>query len=908
MHIILTHEQADFDAIASLFGAHLVSETAVPVLPRRMNRNVRGFITLYGAELPFMDPRDLTGERIDEVTLVDTQSLISIKGMGAYTRVMVIDHHPVRDDLPGEWQVTTEDVGATATLFVEALRERDSPLSTIQSTLLLLGIYEDTGSLTYTRTTPRDLNAAAYLLSHGASLEIAADFLNHPLSFQQQALYDDLWKEAKTYHVQGHTIVVACGKGQDVDEEFSSVVHKLRDLLDPDALFALLAIRGGVQMIARSTSDDIDVSKLAEHFGGGGHERAAAALIKDRDLKSVCDELVQILERHVRPAITVANIMSPGPQLVSPDTPAADAALKMQRYGFEGYPVVKDGKVIGLLTRRAVDRALSHEFNLSAERLMEAGSVSVESSDSIEQLQRVMTESGWGQIPVVNPQSGEIIGIVTRTDLLKTLTQGSRVTRLQNLASKLESALPPARLALIKAVARVAYEQRAALYIVGGPVRDLLLDRPSQDFDFVVEGDAIDLARSLSQTYGGRVTSHSQFGTAKWHIAEIHEGLIEALERENRGVEWTAGQEPPKLGTRPGRPPAIQAFSRLDPGDLPDSLDLITARTEFYTHPSALPTVERGSIKLDLHRRDFTINTLALRLDGHHYGELHDYWGGLNDLKEGLVRVLHSLSFVDDPTRILRAVRFEGRFGFNIEQRTLDLLLEARQLLDRVSGDRIRHELDHILQEDKVCRILARFHELGLLAAIHPELSWDDWLCEKFEVLQQPGPLQEWGFWETEIKGRSIHLALAYIMWTIRMRPGQVQAVIDRLKIPLTVVDAIFSARRLCRELPVLAKALPSRVVARLGDKPPLALYAGYLASDDDNLKQVVMNYITLWQHTHPTLDGHVLKNRGLPPGPVYREILGALRDAWLDGKITSQNQEKELLDQLLKDKVVEKD
>jgi tRNA nucleotidyltransferase (CCA-adding enzyme) len=257
----------------------------------------------------------------------------------------------------------------------------------------------------------------------------------------------------------------------------------------------------------------------------------------------------------------------------------------MQRYGFEGYPVVKDGKVIGLLTRRAVDRALSHEFNLSAERLMEAGSVSVESSDSIEQLQRVMTESGWGQIPVVNPQSGEIIGIVTRTDLLKTLTQGSRVTRLQNLASKLESALPPARLALIKAVARVAYEQHAALYIVGGPVRDLLLDRPSQDFDFVVEGDAIDLARSLSQTYGGRVTSHSQFGTAKWHIAEIHEGLIEALERENRGVEWTAGQEPPKLGTRPGRPPAIQAFSRLDPGDLPDSLDLITARTEFYTHP-----------------------------------------------------------------------------------------------------------------------------------------------------------------------------------------------------------------------------------------------------------------------------------------------------------------------------------
>ena len=902
MHILLTHEQADFDAIASLLGAHLVDETAVPVLPRRMNRNVRGFITLYGAELPFVDPRDLTGERINQVTLVDTQSLVSIKGMGAYTRVKVIDHHPVREELPKEWQVITEDVGATATLFVEALRERDSLLGTIQATLLLLGIYEDTGSLTYTRTTPRDLNAAAFLLSHGASLEIAADFLNHPLSVQQQALYDDLRKEAKTHHIHGHTIVVACGKAQDVDEEFSSVAHKLRDLLDPDALFALFSIRGGVQMIARSTSDNIDVSKIAEHFGGGGHERAAASLIKDRDLESVCEELVDILDQHVRPAITVAHIMSPGPQLLSPDTPAAEAALRMQRYGFEGYPVVQDGKVIGLLTRRAVDRALSHQFNLNADRIMEAGAVSVRSTDSIEHLQHVMTESGWGQIPVVHPETGSIIGIVTRTDLLKTLTQGPKLSRNQNLARKLDNALPPARLALIKAVARIAYDQRAALYIVGGPVRDLLLDRPSQDFDIVVEGDAIKLARALSRAFGGRTTSHTQFGTAKWHIADVREQLIVTLAQESDEKESAEGLTPPELTPLAGAMPAIPPASRLDPKDLPDSLDLITARTEFYTHPTALPTVERGSIKLDLHRRDFTINTLALRLDGHHYGELHDYWGGLNDLKQGLVRVLHSLSFVDDPTRILRAVRFEQRFGFNIEKRTLDLLLEARPLLDRVSGDRVRHELDHILEEEKVCRMLARLHELDLLAAIHPDLTWDDWLCEKFETLQQLEPGPEWGFGEAEVKGRSMNRALAYILWLIRMPSERARSVISRLKIPRAVVDAILAARQLRRELPALGKAAPSRVVARVGGMPPLALYAGYLAADDDRLKQVIQNYVTRWQHISPTLDGHVLRARGLPPGPVYREILGTLRDAWLDGKINSLDQEQKLLDQLLRD------
>ena len=188
MHIILTHEQADFDALSSLLGAHLTDEASIPVLPRRLNRNVRAFITLYGMELPFVDPRDLSVEPVKMVTLVDTQSMISIKGMDADTQVQVIDHHPTRHEFPPTWQVTTEETGATATIFAEVLRERDSRLSTIEATLLLLGIYEDTGSLTYTRTTTRELNAATNLLDRGASLEIDADFLNHPLSIQQQIL------------------------------------------------------------------------------------------------------------------------------------------------------------------------------------------------------------------------------------------------------------------------------------------------------------------------------------------------------------------------------------------------------------------------------------------------------------------------------------------------------------------------------------------------------------------------------------------------------------------------------------------------------------------------------------------------------------------------------------------------
>lgn len=881
MHIILTHEQADFDALSSLLGAHLTDEASIPVLPRRLNRNVRAFITLYGMELPFVDPRDLSVEPVKMVTLVDTQSMISIKGMDADTQVQVIDHHPTRQKFPPTWKVTTEETGATATIFTEVLRERDSRLSTIEATLLLLGIYEDTGSLTYTRTTTRDLNAASFLLERGASLEIAADFLNHPLSIQQQTLYDRLRSEASTHHIHGHTILLACGDAREMDEELSTVAHKLRDLLDPDALFMLVTTRGGVQMIARSTNEDIDVSQIAEHFGGGGHERAAAGLIRDRNLEGVCQELIDILPRFVQPAITVSQIMSQGPQLLSLETPVEEAALRMQRFGYEGYPVVEqdpDGRdhIRGLLTRRAVDRAIAHKLNLTAASLMDAGDVSVNPDHSIEHLQHLMTDTGWGQVPVVNPDSGQVVGIVTRTDLLKTLTSQPEIPVRQNLANRLESALPPARLALLNAVAETAHDQQAALYIVGGFVRDLLLERPSLDFDLVVEGDAIQLASALAVKYGGRVTSHTRFGTSKWHISDIHTILLEKFAADSSSGEKTASAQSDKL---------------------PEFLDLITARTEFYTYPTALPTVERGSIKLDLHRRDFTINTLALRLDGHHYAELHDYWGGLNDLKDGLVRVLHSLSFVDDPTRMLRAVRFEQRFDFKIEDRTLELIEEAIPLLERVSGDRIRHELDRILEENLASSMLTRLDQLNLLTAIQPALEWDGWISARIQSLADLDPEADW---RLELSGIKLKVSLGYILWLIRLTKSRLRKVIRRLKISTTLADEIRSAHSLWRDIHTLTSAKPSEIVTRLDDVLPLAIYANYIAAQDEQQRKVLWEYVSKWRQVSPNTNGHVLRQRGLPPGPIYRKIITTLRNAWLDGKIVTSEQEEALLEQLL--------
>ncbi|MEW5870266.1 MAG: CBS domain-containing protein [Chloroflexota bacterium] len=865
MHIILTHEQADFDALASLLGAHLLNDAALPVLPRRMNRNVRAFLSLYGVDLPFVDPRDLPNQPITQVILVDTQSMVSVRGMSAETRVQVIDHHPLREGLPPDWSIHTVELGATTTLLVEELRDHNGPLSTIQATLLLLGIYEDTGSLTYGRTSPRDLRAAAYLIEQGASLQITNSFLNHPLSQDQQLLYDRLRAQAEHFHIHGYTIVVATGDAQEMDEELSTIAHRLRDLLDPDALFVLVNTRAGVQMIARSTTDNIDVAAVTMRFGGGGHERAAAALIKGRDVDNVRVELTRTLPEYVRPAITVAQIMSRGPQLLHPETPVEEAAQRMRRYGYEGYPVVRKGKVLGLLTRRAVDRAISHKLNLTAGSLMEAGEHYVHPDDSVEHVQRLVTETGWGQIPVVDVHSGEIIGIVTRTDLLKTLAPHPRLPGRQNLGERLESALPHDRLELLKAIAEQAHAQHAALYLVGGFVRDLLLERPSLDFDLVVEGDAIALARALATCYGGRVTSHMRFGTAKWHLDQpVADGLVRRL-----------------------------ADSGLQ------SIDLVSARTEFYTHPTALPTVERGSIKLDLHRRDFTINTLAMRLDGRHYGELHDYWGGLDDLHARLVRVLHSLSFVDDPTRILRAVRFEQRFDFHIEERTMQLLMEARPLIERLSGDRIRHELDHILTTRVPARSLARLHELGMLKIIQPHLAWDDWLQKKIAALPGMRPPEAWKL-ENAGETAALQRELAYILWLIRLPRQQANAIIARLKLPISLAKSIRAACDLWIDQVTLGAMPPSSLVARLEDVPERAWYALYLGSSQEPVRQALQNYAAQWRFISPSVDGHQLRQRGLPPGPVYRRILGALRSAWLDGQVTTPAEEQALLESLL--------
>ncbi len=479
-----------------------------------------------------------------------------------------------------------------------------------------------------------------------------------------------------------------------------------------------------------------------------------------------------------------------------------------------------------------------------------------------------MIEQGWGQVPVADPETDKIVGIVTRTDILKTLGGEVESTSMANLIDQLENALPVNRLILLKLVAHQAEARNDALYIVGGFVRDLLLGAPSVDFDLVVEVDAIGLAQSLVDTYGGRVSSHRRFGTAKWWLDFSHPNLMREFRDRSISSE-----------------------------DLPPSLDFVTARTEFYTHPTALPSVERGNIKLDLHRRDFTVNTLALRLDGRYYGQLLDHWGGGRDLQDSLIRVLHSLSFVDDPTRMLRAVRLEQRLGFDIESRTLELLEQALPLLDRVSGERIRSEMVAIYNEARLPEIMARLHQLGLLNAIHSSLQWDAWQEAQFIKAAEFDPPQSW---------RLTVLPSAELIFNgllcFSLTHEEAQAVCERLNLPTTMRTSILQANSLGNELPSrVASIKASELVSHLDECREAAVVITWVAfSDQPTVREMLNRYLSEWRYVVPTVDGDTLRAFNLPPGPAYRHILWTLKSAWLDGVISTAEEEEALLHELI--------
>lgn len=894
MALILTHEKTDFDAVASQLGAKKLYPSATALLPRHLNRNVQQFLNLHWDSLPFTRAADWRRRQVDAVILVDTQTLGNVRGLSAQPNVHVIDHHMDYQSQAG-WTYEVEPVGATTTLLVERLQAHGIILSPEEATLMLLGIYEDTGGLTYDTTTARDVRAAAVVLEQGAQLNVARRFLNVALTDAQRQLYDELLAHVEWVTIENLQIALAsAAPPPGFDDEISTVAHRLRANLMPDGLFVLVQLGDGVQVVARSSVDEIDVGEVARHLGGGGHSRAAAAMIVGEKTSATAQRVRDFLPQAVKPTLRVAAIMSYGVETIAATTTIGEVAALMQRHGHEGYPVVDvpRGRVIGLITRRAVDRAMNHKMNgQPVSRYMRSGSVFVYPSDPIDRVQALMENEAWGQIPVVAeegedaPEDRPPIGIVTRTDLLNALFNLPANSSDTDMRERLGRAFSPNLWAVVRVSGETAARLQMPIYFVGGLVRDLLLDKHPSDIDIVVEGDAIGLVTELSRQFGGQVHSHGRFGTAKWLLDQATYGAImgaaEAGEPEGDGKA---------LMGQPGSTGQIPA---------PLQIDFVTARKEFYKRPTALPDVEPGSIKLDLHRRDFTINTLAIRLDGDYLGQLLDFYGGRRDLRRGIIRVLHSLSFIDDPTRILRAVRLEQRLGFTIEESTAELMSDALPLLDRVSGERIRSEIELSLNEADPVEVMERLDEWGVMRQIHPDLCWHAASAAVFRRIPDYRGDALWG----GIYRSGPTVFYYFAAWVDPFERMVREQVAGRLRVRKSTMEDLLDLDTLRGGLMGLTDdARPSQIVPILAPLSPRTLLMARMLDLGPQINEWLDRYVDEWRFVKPHFTGDDLRRAGLPPGPVYAKILDKLLMARLDGLVTSQDEECQLFESLVAD------
>jgi tRNA nucleotidyltransferase (CCA-adding enzyme) len=410
------------------------------------------------------------------------------------------------------------------------------------------------------------------------------------------------------------------------------------------------------------------------------------------------------------------------------------------------------------------------------------------------------------------------------------------------LIEKLLSRLSAPMAAILAETVKTARRRGVSLYLVGGGVRDLLLDRPHLDVDLAVEGDAASLAEELAAAVGARLTVHRRFGTA----------IL--------------------------RHPAGQA------GAADVGLDLAQTRDEHYDRPGALPSVRPATIAQDLARRDFTVNTLALGLAGEQAGRLLDLYDGQRDLVARRLRVLHGRSFQDDATRILRGLRYEGRLGFRLEPATQRLLCRDLSYLDTISGARLRRELLAILAEDCPERILGRAQALGVLSALHPALSFDRRRAAAFATARRRplAPLPE------------VYLCLL----AAGAAPNQVEGALLRLALHGAWERALRDSLRLREETSRLAAPglRPSQVVAMLDPLSAAAVAAHALLEPPGIVRRRLRQYLEDWRYRRSALRGRDLQALGIAPGPAMGQMLSRLHAARLDGETRGREDEVRLV------------
>jgi len=882
MELITTHVNADFDGLASMVAARRLYPAARLVFPGSQEKRLRDYLAQSLLQIHCLALREVKAREVSRLVLVDTRQAGRIDTLAGCLdnpgmELHIYDHHPATpNDLVGQVNVVRE-TGATATIFTQIFRGRGLVCGREEATLLALGIYEDTGFFLHSSTTPEDLEAAGWLMRQGANLDVIGQFVTRDLNTVQVSLLGELIKGTTTYTIQDIEIAVARVTLPDYADDFSALAGHLMAMENLNVLCVLACMGERTYFIARSRIPEVNAGQLARELGGGGHASAAAATIKDLTLFEAEEKLLHLLHRHVRPRAMAREIMSAPPITIFPDLPIQEANRLLTRYSITVLPVIPQAApppaatgreaVLGLISRRVVEKAIHHGLgHLPVSEYMTTEVASLPSQATLADIQDLIIEHRQRLVPVVD--EGHLAGVITRTDLLNVLVNDPAhlprnlllerelpsVERSRNLSDLLADQLPRDTVVLLSTIGEVAEEQGQAAYAVGGFVRDLLLRIQNDDLDIVVEGDGILLARRLAERLGGKARMHEKFRTATVVLPD---------------------------DTR---------------------LDIATARLEYYEYPAAMPTVELSSLKLDLFRRDFTINAMALQLNPQRFGRLIDYFNCQNDLKERRIRVLHNLSFVEDPTRIFRAIRFEQRLDFQIARHTEKLLRNAvrRDLFGRFSGQRFFNELKHILSEDNPLPALRRLAEFDLFRFLWPDLRPHPRIDRRFlHLVGQAHRVLSWF--------KLLYLQEACRPWVVyllvimhRSHLRELMNFCVRFELPertrRQLLEQKSNADRIGQEMLERPSLKPSEVYWLLEGLHSEGLLYLMATARRRQQQEAISRHVTTLRRIRPLLDGRDLKREGYPHGPTYRAMLNHLLEAQLDGLVTSREEALALL------------
>lgn len=868
MEVITTHINADFDSVASMVAAKKLYPNAILAFPGSQEKGLRDFFlqsTIYVLQTEKIKKIELS--KITRLILVDIRQKDRI---GKFKEIIdradldihIYDHHPASEnDIRGTVEVI-RNVGATTTIFCQIIKERNLEITPDEATVMMMGIYEDTGSLTFVSTTEEDYYAAAFLLTKGANLNVVSDIVSKELNAEQISVLYELVHTATVHTINGVDIVIAKVSTDKYIHDFAMLVHKLRDMENINVLFALAEMGERIYVVARSRLKEVDVNKILMEFGGGGHPTAASATIKDYSLSQVEERLKQILKKEINPLRTAKDIMSSPVITINAGESIKTAGEILSRFQLTTLPVLKDNKLIGLISRPVVEKAISHHLeNLPVKEYMVTEFFHAHPKTSWREIQKIIVEHNQGFLPIL--QSGKLVGVVTRTDVLRALSIDSEIQTKKiyssddlltinksgekKLVSLMEEQLPASILEFLKKAGAVAEKMGFQAFAVGGFVRDLLLRRKNLDVDLVIEGDGIKFVKNfIANENNFTVKYHRKFGTAQ-------------------------------INTPYGF-----------------KVDVASARREYYESPAALPVVEFSSIHQDLYRRDFTINTLAIRLSPGHFGELVDFFGGQRDIKKKVIKVIHSLSFVEDPTRIFRALRFEQRFGFSLSKETANLIRNAvkMDIPSHLSGSRLFGELELILQEDNPPAIIERMAEFDLLKFFHPQMKYDQKVKELLEAIKEVFTWFEllylnesWEKWRVYFLGMFDGLNEEEFL-NLNNR------LLFLKKETKKILNERHQAKITLEKLQRQADLKNSKIFELLNPLSIEALLYLMAKSSSPLIKKAISKYITHLRFTEVSLTGEDLRKMGIPPGRLYKQIFTALLSGRLDGRIKTREDE----------------